>query len=346
MPTASSADAEELNRLVIHWILLLACAAAIYASCEYFVNAIEWLGIRLHMHETAVGTVLAAFGTALPESVVTGVAVITGHSSEAKGIGIGAAMGGPLVLATIAYGVAGLAMLGASRSAPQSFDGTNLHKLARDQGWFLCIFAAKVTLGFVAFALKPALGAAFFAAYVLYCWRELRAETDDTSPQDPEPLKLRPRSQPPDLAAVLLQTVAALVVIFTASELFVRQLDVLGPMIGVPSTVTALLLAPIATELPEIINAVIWVRQRKPNLALANIAGSMMIQATVPSGLGILFTTWRFDDVLLWSGLVTAVSIAYLHRTIRSSHLTAARLAAAAVPYLGFLAGVVALRTL
>ena len=89
---------------------------------------------------------------------------------------------------------------------------------------------------------------------------------------------------------VLVQTTATLVVIFVASQVFVDQLDWAGPQLGLSATVTALLLAPVATELPEVMNALIWVRQGKTQLALSNISGSMMVQATVPSGLGILFT--------------------------------------------------------
>ena len=88
-------------------LALLACAAVIYLACEYFVNGIEWVGLRFGVSNSAVGTVLAAFGTALPESVVTFVAVATGSSAERKQIGVGAAIGGPLVLATIAYAVVG-----------------------------------------------------------------------------------------------------------------------------------------------------------------------------------------------------------------------------------------------
>ena len=83
-------------------LTLLACAAVIYLACEYFVNGIEWVGLRLGVSNSAVGTVLAAFGTALPESVVTFVAVTTGNSAAQKQIGVGAAIGGPLVLATTA----------------------------------------------------------------------------------------------------------------------------------------------------------------------------------------------------------------------------------------------------
>ena len=83
--------------------LFLLCAAAIYLSCEYFVNGVEWMGRRLGMGTTATGTVLAAFGTALPESAVTFVAVVFGRNTAQKEIGVGAAVGGPLVLSTISY---------------------------------------------------------------------------------------------------------------------------------------------------------------------------------------------------------------------------------------------------
>src|SRR5690242_21779549 len=106
-------------------------------------------------------------------------------------------------------------------------------------------------------------------------------------------------------------------------------------MIGLPAAVTALLLSPIATELPETMNAVIWVRQGKTKLALANISGAMMIQATVPSGLGLLFTPWRFDAALLLSGLTTMAAITYLLWALRAT-ITRARLAWAIAFYAAF----------
>src|SRR3954462_11376893 len=146
---------------MLHVVILLACAVAIYLSCEWFVNAVEWLGLRLKVGPLAVGTVLAAFGTALPESVVTFVAVVFGSGPEQKDIGVGAAMGGPLALATAAYGVTGFMMLtsrrkvraaartaapvggGAGAAAEDTTGGSpgddlgDTGKLARDQRWFL-----------------------------------------------------------------------------------------------------------------------------------------------------------------------------------------------------------------
>src|SRR4051794_20584411 len=273
--------------------MLLACAVAIYLSCEWFVNAVEWLGERLNVGKMAVGTILAAFGTALPESVVTLVAVTTGVTPEAKDIGVGAAMGGPLALATVAYGVTGAMLLlkrrsratssalvpaGAGAAASGGADDmtpaagmvgsrADVQRLAKDQSWFLPIFVVKVALGLVAFAFKPALGLLFFAAYAVYFWREIRSDDEGESEHGEddalEPLKLQPKAASPATWAVAVQTLATLVVIFIASQLFVHQLDAVGPTLGLSSAVTALLLSPIATELPEIMNAVIWVRQGK-----------------------------------------------------------------------------------
>jgi cation:H+ antiporter len=341
---------------VIHFVLLIVCAAVIYSSCEWFVNAVEWLGERLKVGPLAVGTILAAFGTALPESVVTFVAVVFGDSAESKEIGVGAAMGGPLALATVAYAVTGWMMLvrrrkhaAAVASRPGTGGGTadgagapsdnpgDTNKLARDQTWFIAIFVVKVALGLVAFAFKPWLGLLFFAAYAVYFWREIRGDGGEHGGSDElEPLLLQRRRPRPQTWAVIVQTLATLVIIFIASQLFVHQLDAIGPMLGLPAAVTALLLSPIATELPEIMNAIIWVRQGKTPLALANISGAMMIQATVPSGLGLLFTPWRFDTALLLSGLATAAAIIYLLFLLRTGRFSAKTMSFAALFYAAF----------
>jgi cation:H+ antiporter len=300
--------------------LLLASAAAIYWACEYFVNGVEWVGRKAGVSQNAVGTVLAAFGTALPESVVTFVAVVFGRDSAARDIGVGAALGGPLVLATIAYPIVGIMLLlvtPKSAHRPLELD----QRLSRDQGWFLLIFVCKIALGFVMFAIKPWLGWLFLLAYAAYTWTELRDASGHTE-GDLEPLKLQPRKADPGLAISAAQTLLALVAIFGASHIFVLQLAVLGPWLGVPATVIALLVSPIATELPEIMNAIIWIKQGKQRLALGNISGAMMIQATVPTALGLFFTPWMFDSALALAGVVTALAIAGLLVLLRRGTLT------------------------
>ena len=354
---------------MVHVLLLAGCAVVIYLACEWFVNAVEWLGVRLKVGPVAVGTILAAAGTALPESVVTLVAVLFGSDEHGADVGVGAALGGPLVVGTISYGVAGWMLLarrrrggaaiaadapavgvpdlhvthrpdrgGAGEPAPDAdeLDGTDTARLARDQVWFLAIFAVKVALGLVAFAIKPWLGVLFLLAYAAYFRREVAGGGEHASAEDLEPLRFQRSRAVPSTAAVVAQTLVTLVVVFFASQLFVQQLEWAGPALGLPPVVVALLLSPIATELPETMNAIIWVRQGKAELALANISGSMMIQATVPSAIGLFFTPWLFDTPLVLAGVATLAAVAYLLAVLRSGRLTPGRLAAASLFYVGF----------
>ena len=329
--------------MLLTLLLFFGSAIAIYLACEFFVNSVEWCGKHMNLGATAVGSVLAAFGTALPESAVTFMAVVFGKTAQQKDIGVGAAMGGPLVLATIAYGVVGLAFWLNQRKRSQAGATRISHavaldakRLGRDQLSFLAIFAVKVTLGLVVFAYKPWLGVLFLAAYAIYVWREINTAETSEEEEDLEPLKVRPGN--PNLAWAGAQALLALGVIAFASHIFVSQLEAIGESLGMAPHLVALLLSPVATELPEVMNAVIWVRQGKERLALANISGAMMIQATIPSALGIFFTPWRFDSPLLVSGLVTALAIVVLWLMFRKGKVDSRALAAIALLY-GLFAG-------
>jgi cation:H+ antiporter len=328
-----------MSSVLVAVIALLLSAGFVYWACEYFVNGVEWCGRKAGISQTAVGTVLAAFGTALPESVVTFVAVVFGKDAATKDIGVGAALGGPLVLATIAYPVVGIMLLLTKSQAPRQPIPLDGCRLSRDQGWFLVIFAFKIALGFVAFTLKPWLGWLFLAAYAVYTGFEMLHESQAVE-GDLEPLKFQPKAEHPGWTATLGQTVLALIGIFVASRVFVSQLHVVGIWLGIPATVVALLFSPVATELPETMNAVIWIKQGKHRLALSNISGSMMIQATIPTALGLLFTPWLFDGPLTVGAVITAVAIGGLLILLKRNALTPARLAFFALFYLVFALGV------
>jgi cation:H+ antiporter len=292
-------------------------AALIYWACEYFVNGVEWCGKHLRLGSMAIGAVLAAFGTALPESSVTFIAVVFGRNAVEKDLGVGAALGGPLVLATLAYAVVGGTLLlnrrglGRKDSTVQVDD----RSLSRDQGLFLLLFAVNVLLGLTAFRCKSLFGLLSVAAYAAYAYRKMGDRRSFVEGSDLEPLKIRHRR--PSLGWAALQTILALGVIGVASHLFVEQLGAMAAAFHWPSQMAALILSPMATELPETMNALIWVRQGKERLALANISGAMVIQATIPSALGLLFTAWRFDRSLLISGVVTLAAMASLWAVFR-----------------------------
>jgi cation:H+ antiporter len=324
-------------------LILLAAAAVIYVACELFVNGVEWIGHRFDVGQKATGTILAAFGTALPESVVTLVAVAFSVGAAQKQIGVGAALGGPLVLATVAYAVVGWTLLSCRRPLRTATAATDFRALSGDQAWFLAIFVFKLGLGLIAFAWKPWLGILFLAAYAVYVWQEARGEQGEAE-GELEPLKFAPKMEHPPTVLAVVQTVLAVTVIFFASKVFVGQIEVLGRGLGLKPQLLALLISPVATELPETLNAIIWVRQGKIRLALANISGAMMIQATVPSAFGIFFTTWMLDPALIVAGVVTLVAIIALWAGFRSGRMSRGWLSAMAGFYVAFIAALAVFR--
>jgi len=110
-------------------------------------------------------------------------------------------------------------------------------RLARDQRWFLAVFAMQVALGLLAFLVQAVAGCrVLFAVYAVYFWRELSGG-GAASADDLEPLKLQPRRDVPSRVAVLVQTALTLAVIFVASQVFVSQLEWAGPAMGLPPVV-------------------------------------------------------------------------------------------------------------
>lgn len=317
-------------------IILLFSAGLIYVSCELFVNGIEWVGKIFNISQNAVGTILAAFGTALPESVVTFIAVVFGKNTDQKDIGVGAALGGPLVLSTISYAVVGFIVFTSCRKRvcgkQIEIDGA---KLARDQLWFLVIFFFNLCLGLLIFPGKPWTCLFFFASYGFYFYKQMSVKEDEEEVKI-APLKFSPKTTKPSKSWVLIQTFFSLALIFFGSQLFVHNLEAFSVSLGIKPLIVSLILSPIATELPETLNAIIWVRQGKEKLALANISGAMMIQTTIPSALGILFTTWTFDIHLAIAAIVTITSIIFLLVTLRRNVLSAKRLTYASLFYIIF----------
>jgi cation:H+ antiporter len=98
----------------------------------------------------------------------------------------------------------------------------------------------------------------------------------------------------PRIRIIVTQVLGALALIIVGAQVFVGAVEHLSSVIGLDPRILALVIAPIATELPEKFNSVIWVRSGKDTLAMGNISGAMVFQSCLPTVLGILFTEWTF----------------------------------------------------
>lgn len=61
------------------YVMLVIGLIVILVGCDVFTNSIEWLGKKLNLNEGVLGSIFAAVGTALPETLIPIVAVILGR---------------------------------------------------------------------------------------------------------------------------------------------------------------------------------------------------------------------------------------------------------------------------
>jgi cation:H+ antiporter len=299
--------------------------AVILAGAELFTNGIEWLGERLGLGQGMVGSVLAAVGTALPETLIPIIAILFTGTPEADEIGIGAILGAPFMLSTAAMFVTGAAVLVYSRTRKRS---SSLHVdqviLRRDLRYFLFIYVVALLMGVPGLPrpewLKYLVGALLLAGYVLYVYRTSRDPRTEHG-EALSPLYFGRRTASSSTLLIVLQVAASLILIVAGARLFVTQVENLAHTLGISALVLSLIIAPLATELPEKFNSVIWVRQRKDTLAMGNISGAMVFQSSVPVTVGLWFTPWVLDQFSLASGVIALGAGLLLQLFLRSGNL-------------------------
>jgi cation:H+ antiporter len=283
----------------VDYLLLVASFAVILAGAVLFTNAVEWMGHRLDLGEGAVGSLLAAVGTAMPETLIAIVALLEGTEGS-EDVAVGAIVGAPFLLATLAMGLVGLVAYLYRHRRPQGIHlEAHAPTLERDLGFFFAFYGVGLALGFGAPAsLRVPVGVAFVCAYVLYVRLTLRGGGETQAEETIQPLILargRTRSENPSLSAAILQFLVGLGAMVGGAHLFVEELLEVAESAGIEAIVLSLILAPLATELPEKVNSFFWVRDGKDSLALGNITGAMVFQSMIPVGIGLAFTDWELS---------------------------------------------------
>ena len=323
--------------------LLILTLFVILFGAEAFTNALEHLGQRLKISEGVTGSIFAAVGTALPETIVPIVAILATNGSAHIGaeVGVGAILGAPMMLSTLTLFL--MAVFAAHKRGWNGEFHPERTGLARDLTWFLAAFGLAALAIFVPHNLPMVRGMMAFTLvlmYFVYLMLTIRASAklvgEGHATEADNPLYLARIGLPENLVTIILQLGIGLGLIIVGAKGFVHGIEELSTLLGVSALVLSLLIVPVATELPEKINSILWIRRRRDTLAFGNVTGAMVFQGSLLPALGIMLTPWEpRPEVLMGMGL-TLFASGYLYVMMRRGVLRPWHLAVNGFCYLAF----------
>ncbi|MEG0775075.1 sodium:calcium antiporter [Clostridium sp.] len=287
--------------------LIVVNIALILFFCHMFSNSVENLGKRLKLGDGVVGSVLSAVGTALPETMIPIIAILS-HKPSSSGISTGAILGAPFMLSSLGFFVTGFAAIMYSLGRKRTLK-LNLDKeiFMRDLSFFIIAYIATMIFSLTKNQSIFYSGATFLILlYFIYIVRTLKHQGSN---EESAPILMISRITNNDgLTFILIQLLLSLVGIVLSSEEFVDNINRLSTTLGMSSFILSMIISPIVTELPEKFNSIMWIRSRKDNLAFGNITGAMVFQSTIPIAFGLVATNWALNATSLLIMMLTLIS--------------------------------------
>ncbi len=322
--------------MIFDIVILIFTLCFIVFCSELFTNGIEWLGQRLQLSEGVVGSVLAAVGTALPETLIPIVALIFFGQQHGAEVGIGAIAGAPFMLSTLTFGICGITCLMLSRSGKRE-PGLEIKKgvIKRDLRFFIGAYTLALVCSFLPSTgiWRPAAAVLLVLIYPFYLFKSFSHEGEVGV--EPERLYLDKLTKigSDKLRLIVPQVVLGLLGISSGAYFFVQGIQNLSDDFHIPPLVLSLIVCPVATELPEKINSVLWLKAKKDTLALGNVSGALVFQSCFPVAFGVAFTAWQLDIGTLLSGIVAIASALFYLTMLTYVRLQPKHLALGALAY-------------
>lgn len=299
-----------------HFTIAIFSLIAIVLSCIIFTNAIEYLGEKLSLNSNAVGSILAVLGTGLPETIVPIVAIlgsifISKDLNVGQEIALGAIFGSPFMLSSFALFILGIlfAILIFKKKRENIFKA-DYKNITRDYKYFSFAYFIALSATFTTnLQIKYLIALGLIILYFLFAYRTiLRSKTQN---EGQEKLKLyfkkflNPQNDFQNNIILFSQIALSLLLLLFSTHFFVEEIKYFSICLNLNPAILSLVITPFATELPEITNSIIWFRQGKDELALSNIIGAIVFQATILCALGIILTPWVLNLSILINCILT-----------------------------------------
>lgn len=330
---------------MLTWITLAAMLLVILIAAEIFTNALEHLGERLGISEGVTGSLFAAVGTALPETSVPLLALFAGTKNQQvnEEIGVGAILGAPLMLATLSLFI--MTLFAWRKRGLHGEYRAEKRGLTRDLDFFLIAFSIATIALYVPHdygIIRAGLGFGLILLYFVYIMMTLRASAalveQGHGTEAHEKMWLAKLGLPENYVVIAIQLLLGLGLLVAGARGFIHGVEAAAEMLGISVLLLSLLIIPIATELPEKVNSVLWIRRGKDTLAFGNITGAMVFQGTLLPAIGIMLTPWEPRAEVLAGVIITLFAAVWLRTMLLYNRLHVSHLIMNGLLYVVYLA--------
>ena len=300
--------------VLLYTLLFLVSVAVTLGACTLFTNAIEWLGKRFNLSDGAIGGVLAAIGTTLPETSIPVIAIFFGTSHAEVEVGLGAILGAPFMLTTLVIPILAVLLIVYARLGKRTAAfRLNYRDVRGDLFFFVMAYSLALACAFVPSRSMHIVAAIGLISLYLYYVKLKFSETDEGGSEGGlEPLLFARKAATPSFGLIGLQALLGLVGLALGAHLFVLAAETIAGALSISPLILALLVAPLATELPEMSNSFLWLYRKKDRLAVGNVTGAIVFQGTIPVSIGLLGTDWTLAPTALITMVLAVTAATFL----------------------------------
>ena len=243
-------------------IVYLCCGAALlYLGANWLVKSGINIAQKFHVSALVIGLTVIAFGTSLPELVISIHAVLMGSPT----IAIGNVVGSNVANVGLVLGLSSLIF-------PISI---HFQKVKRD----LFIYLG-VCVIFILFALNGIFsrleGVLLFSGLILYTWIRIIHPTSKDPNTDKSQIKLS------TIVGLFLVGVWAL---YYGSKLFVNGAVQISRLLGISEVVIGMTIVALGTSIPELATSTVAAFKRQSAISVGNIIGSNLFNILSVIGL-------------------------------------------------------------
>ena len=308
---------------------LIIMLLVIVIAAQLLTNALEHFAQKINISAGVTGSIFAAVATALPETTIPILAIVAGSSNKSinEQVSVGAILGTPLMLSTLATLLMALSVIKSrgftGRIKPEKTGMT------RDLNFFLVAFffaAIAMYLPMEPVYLRAATSFILIGLYVIYLLLTVKASKQLVAIGHgviiEEPMILTKIGLKNNLVTLILQMILGLALLFLGAKGFIEGVAGLSKVLNISALVLSLLIIPVATELPEKVNSILWVRKNKDTLAFGNLTGAMVFQGTLLPALGILLTPWQPNKAVQTCILITFFAAIWLRLNVSSKGIS------------------------